>query len=207
MVVFCDLRGFTAFAGNAEPDEVMGLLQEYYEALGAIITKYEATLTCFMADGLMLLLNAPMPRPEPALLGVRMVLEMQAAVQDLITRWRARGHAIGFGAGLAKGTATVGRIGYEGRLDYTAIGTVVNLASRLCASAEDGQILIDPAAAAEIRHSMPLAALGTRALRGFAEPVAVFSVTQCDPDSASLHAQSSRAAPTFITSEPATPPR
>jgi class 3 adenylate cyclase len=82
VVVFCDLRGFTAFAGTAEPDEVMGLLQEYYETLGAIITKYEATLTCFMADGLMLLLNAPVPRPEPALLGVRMVLEMQAAVQE-----------------------------------------------------------------------------------------------------------------------------
>lgn len=206
VVVFCDLRGFTAFAGNAEPDEVMGLLQEYYEALGAIITKYEATLTCFMADGLMLLLNAPMPRPEPALLGVRMVLEMQAAVQELIVRWQARGYAIGFGVGLAKGTATVGRIGYEGRLDYTAIGTVVNLASRLCASAEDGQILIDPAAAAEIRHSVPLAAMGTRALRGFAEPVAVFSVTQHDPHSASLHAPPPRAAPA-LTSEPATPSR
>jgi adenylate cyclase len=207
VVIFCDLRGFTSFAGNADADEVMGLLQEYYEALGAIITKYEATLTCFMADGLMLLLNAPVPRPEPALLAVRMVLEMQAAVQDLIVRWRARGYAIGFGVGLAKGTATVGRIGYEGRLDYTAIGTVVNLASRLCASAEDGQTLIDPAAAADIRHSMPLAALGTRALRGFAEPVAVFSVTQHDPHSASLHAPSPRAAPAFITSEPATPPQ
>jgi class 3 adenylate cyclase len=207
VVVFCDLRGFTAFAGNADADEVMGLLQEYYEALGAIITKYEATLTCFMADGLMLLLNAPMPRPEPALLGVRMVLEMQAAVRDLIVRWRARGYAIGFGVGLAKGTATVGRIGYEGRVDYTAIGTVVNLASRLCASAEDGQILIDPAAAAEIRHSVPLAALGTRTLRGFAEPIAVFSVTQHDPSSASLHTPSPRADPAFITSEPATSPR
>jgi class 3 adenylate cyclase len=178
VVVFCDLRGFTGFAGKAE---VMGLLQEYYEALGAIITRYEATLTCFMADGLMLLLNAPVPRPEPALLGVRMVLEMQVAVQDLIVRWRARGYAIGFGVGLAKGTATVGRIGYEGRLDYTAIGSVVNLASRLCASAEDGQIVIDPAAAADIRHSVPLVALGTRTLRGFAEPVAVFSVTGHDP--------------------------
>jgi adenylate cyclase len=207
VIVFCDLRGFTSFAGNADADEVMGLLQEYYEALGAIITKYEATLTCFMADGLMLLLNAPVPRPEPAMLAVRMVLEMQAAVQDLIVPWRARGYAIGFGVGLAKGTATVGRIGYEGRLDYTAIGTVVNLASRLCASAEDGQILIDPAAAAEIRHSVPLGALGTRALRGFAEPVAVFSVTQHDPHSASLHAPPPRAAPAFITSEPATPPR
>jgi adenylate cyclase len=188
VVVFCDLRGFTAFAGNAGPDEVMGLLQEYYETLGAIITKYEATLTCFMADGLMLLLNAPVPRPEPALLGVRMVLEMQAAVQDLISRWRARGYAIGFGAGLAKGTATVGRIGYEGRLDYTAIGSVVNLASRLCASAEDGQILIDPAAAAEIGHAVPLVALGTRMVRGFAEAIAVFSVAEHDGDLISLPA-------------------
>jgi class 3 adenylate cyclase len=176
VVVFCDLRGFTAFSGHAGPDEVMGLLQEYYEVLGAIITKHEATLTCFMADGLMLLLNAPVPRPEPTLLGVRMVLEMQAAVQELIVRWRARRYAIGFGVGLAKGTATVGRIGYEGRLDYTAIGTVVNLASRLCASAEDGQILIDPAAAAEIRHSVPLVAVGTRTLRGFAEAIPVFTV-------------------------------
>jgi adenylate cyclase len=190
VVIFCDLRGFTAFAGNAEPDEVMGLLQEYYGALGAIITKYEATLTCFMADGLMLLLNAPMPRPEPTLLGVRMVLEMQAAVQDLIVRWRARGYAIGFGVGLAKGPATVGRIGYEGRLDYTAIGSVVNLASRLCASAEDGQFLIDPEAAADIRHSAPLVAVGTRTLRGFAEAIPVFTV---EPGNGHLAAPSAMA--------------
>jgi adenylate cyclase len=202
VVVFCDLRGFTAFAGNAGPDEVMGLLQEYYETLGAIITSYEATLTCFMADGLMLLLNAPVPRPEPAVLGARMVLEMQAAVQELIHRWRARGYAIGFGVGLAKGTATVGRIGYEGRLDYTAIGSVVNLASRLCASAEDGQILIDPAAAAEIRQSVPLVALGTRMLRGFAEAVAVFSVAEHDRDSASLPPGLPSATPALVTSAP-----
>jgi adenylate cyclase len=194
VVVFCDLRGFTAFAGNAEADEVMGLLQEYYEALGAIITKYEATLTCFMADGLMLLLNAPVPRPEPTLLGARMVLEMQAAVQDLIVRWRARGYAIGFGVGLAKGTATVGRIGYEGRLDYTAIGTVVNLASRLCAAAEDGQFLIDPAAAAEIRHSLPLVALGTRTLRGFAEAIPVFTIEPGDGRPTTLSAMSEQSA-------------
>jgi adenylate cyclase len=185
----------------------MGLLQEYYEALGAIITKYEATLTCFMADGLMLLLNAPVPRPEPALLGVRMVLEMQAAVQDMIVRWRARGYAIGFGVGLAKGTATVGRIGYEGRLDYTAIGSVVNLASRLCASAEDGQILIDPAAAAEIAHAVPLVALGTRMLRGFAEAVAVFSVAEHDRDLMLLPAGLPHAAPALVTSAPPLPLR
>jgi adenylate cyclase len=194
VVVFCDLRGFTAFAGNAEADEVMGLLQEYYEALGAIITKYEATLTCFMADGLMLLLNAPVPRPEPTLLGARMVLEMQAAVQDLIVRWRARGYTIGFGVGLATGTATVGRIGYEGRLDYTAIGTVVNLASRLCASAEDGQILIDPAAAAEIRHSLPLVAVGTRTLRGFAEAIPVFTIEPGNGGLTTLSAMSEQSA-------------
>ncbi len=194
VVVFCDLRGFTAFSGNAGPDEVMSLLQEYYEVLGAIVTKYEATLTCFMADGLMLLLNAPVPRPEPTLLGVRMVLEMQAAVHDLILRWRARSYAIGFGVGLAKGTATVGRIGYEGRLDYTAIGTVVNLASRLCASAEDGQILIDPAAAAEIQSKMPLVALGTRTLRGFAEAIPVFTVPSGDRGRTALSAMSERSA-------------
>jgi len=194
VVIFCDLRGFTAFAGNVEADEVMGLLQEYYEALGAIITKYEATLTCFLADGLMLLLNAPVPRPEPTLLGARMVLEMQAAVQELIVRWRARGYAIGFGVGLAKGTATVGRIGYEGRLDYTAIGTVVNLASRLCAAAEDGQFLIDPAAAAEIRHSLPLVALGTRTLRGFAQAIPVFTIEPGDGGLTALSAMSEQSA-------------
>jgi len=194
VVIFCDLRGFTAFAGNVEADEVMGLLQEYYEALGAIITKYEATLTCFLADGLMLLLNAPVPRPEPTLLGARMVLEMQAAVQELIVRWRARGYAIGFGVGLAKGTATVGRIGYEGRLDYTAIGTVVNLAARLCAVAEDGQFLIDPAAAAEIRHSLPLVALGTRTLRGFAEAIPVFAIEPGDGGLTALSAMSEQSA-------------
>jgi adenylate cyclase len=176
VVIFCDLRGFTSFSGVAEPEEVMGLLQEYYEALGAIITRYEATLTCFMGDGLMLLLNAPVPCPEPALRGVRMAAEMQSSVQSLMTGWRARGHAVGFGVGLAKGPATVGRIGYEGRNDYTAIGNVVNLASRICAAAEDGQILIDAAAAAEVGDGFGLTPLGTRPLRGFAEAVPVFSV-------------------------------
>jgi class 3 adenylate cyclase len=181
-VIFCDLRGFTGFSDAAAPEEVMGLLQEYYEALGAIITRYEATLTCFMADGLMLLLNAPVPCPEPALRAVHMALDMQAAVQALIVGWRARGYTIGFGIGLAKGPATVGRIGYEGRTDYTAIGSIVNLASRMCASAEDGQILIDPMAAAEVSDAIALVPLGTRPLRGFADAVPVFSVRERDPD-------------------------
>src|SRR4029077_7154443 len=178
VVIFCDLRGFTGFSGAVAPEEVMGLLQEYYEALGAIITRYEATLTCFMADGLMLLLNAPVPRPEPAMRGLRLALDMQASVQAMIAGWRARGDTIGFGVGLAKGPATVGRIGYEGRSDYTAIGNVVNLAARLCGAAEDGQILIDAVAAAEIDDSFSLVSLGTRSLRGFSEAVPVFSIAQ-----------------------------
>jgi len=188
VVIFCDLRGFTGFSGAARPEEVMGLLQEYYEALGEIITRYEATLTCFMADGLMLLLNAPLPCPEPALRGVHMALDMQAAVQALIVGWRARGYTIGFGIGLAKGPATVGRIGYEGRTDYTAIGSNVNLAQRMCASAEDGQILIDPTAAAEVGDAVALTPLGTRPLRGFADAVPVFSVKLFDRGVVSLPA-------------------
>jgi adenylate cyclase len=188
VVIFCDLRGFTSFSGAAGPEEVMGVLREYYEALGAIITRYEATLTCFMGDGLMLLLNAPMPCPEPAMRALRMALEMQAAVQALIDRWRVHGHSIGFGVGLAKGPATVGRIGYEGRHEYTAIGSIVNLASRICATAEDGQILIDATVAAEVGEAVALAPLGAHTLRGFAEAVPVFSVRERDPNLTTLHA-------------------
>jgi len=176
VVVFCDLRGFTGFSGAASPEEVMGLLQAYYEALGAIITRYEATLTCFMGDGVMLLVNAPVPCPNPALHAVRMAAEMQHSVQSLMNGWRERGHTIGFGVGLAKGPATVGRIGYEGRSDYTAIGNVVNLASRICAAAEDGQILVDAMVAAEVGSALALTPLGIRQLRGFAEGAAVFAV-------------------------------
>jgi adenylate cyclase len=186
VVIFCDLRGFTGFSDRVEPEEVIGVLQQYYEALGAIITRYEATLTCFMADGLMLLLNAPMSCPEPALRGVRMAVEMRAVVQELIARWRARGHPIGFGVGLAKGPATVGRIGYEGRTDYTAIGSTVNLAARMCASAEDGEILVNAAAASEVGEAVSLTALGVRSLRGFAEAVPVFAVSE--PDRAAVAA-------------------
>jgi class 3 adenylate cyclase len=188
VAIFCDLRGFTSFSHAAKPEEMMGLVQEYYEALGTIITRYEATLTCFMGDGLMLLVNAPVPCPDPALRGVRMATEMQAAVQPLMSGWRARGHAIGFGMGLAKGPAIVGRIGYEGRSDYTAIGNVVNLASRICGAAEDGQILMDAAVAAEIGDALPLVPLGSRMLRGLTEPVSVFSAGPADPNLTKLPA-------------------
>src|SRR5262249_5977558 len=189
VAIFCDLRGFTSFSHAARPEEMIGLVQEYYEALGAIITRYEATLTCFMGDGLMLLLNAPVPCPEPAIRGVRMAIEMQASIQALMAGWRARGHAIGFGIGLAKGPVIVGRIGYEGRSDYTAIGNVVNLASRICGAAEDGQILLDAVIAAAIGGDLPSLPLGGRVLRGFAEAVPGVAVTQAaHPTSAVLAA-------------------
>jgi class 3 adenylate cyclase len=179
VVVFCDLRNFTAFSAKAAPDEIMALLADYYEALGAVITRFEATLTSFSGDGLMMLLNAPVPcSDEPALRAVRMAIELQRAMHALIVGWRERGYAIGFGVGMAKGEATVGRIGYESRLDYTAIGSVTILASRLCSAAADGQILVDEIAAAGVAEVVALTALGTRTLKGFDDAIAVFEVTR-----------------------------
>ena len=176
VAVFCDLRGFTAFSAHAEPEDIMQVLAEYYEALGAIITRHEATLTSFSADGLMVLVNAPVQCAEPALRAVEMAIEMQDAVQRLIPSWRRRGPALGFGIGLAMGWATVGRIGYESRVDYTAIGHVVNLASRLCSSADDQQILVDHFVADAVGIKFPMTALGTRDLKGFDEQVCVYDV-------------------------------
>ena len=127
-------------------------------------------------DGVMILVNAPVPCPDPALRAARMAIDMQAAVQLLVTAWRARGHVLGFGVGMAMGLATVGRIGSDSRLDYTAIGTVTNLASRLCDEAQDGQILVDRNAAEALADGVPLQSLGTRRLKGFDDPVAVFAV-------------------------------
>jgi class 3 adenylate cyclase len=180
VVVFCDLRGFTAFSASSGPEEIMQVLGDYYEALGSIITRYEATLTSFSGDGLMVLVNAPVPCAEPALRAVEMATEMQKVVQSLVAGWRSRGYKIGFGVGLAMGRATVGRIGYESRVEYTAIGNVVNLASRLCSSAEDEQILIDSALAEAVRDKLPLVALGTRRFKGFDKELAVYSAGSRD---------------------------
>jgi len=180
VAVFCDLRGFTAFSSRAAPEEVMNILSEYYEALGRVITQHEATLTSFSGDGLMVLVNAPVPVAEPATRAIDMAVEMQRTVQDLVLGWRGRGYRIGFGVGLAMGTATVGRIGYENRFDYTAIGPAVNLAARLCASAADGEILVDVAAAEAARGKRILAPLGTRPIKGYDEEIAVFGIVRDD---------------------------
>jgi adenylate cyclase len=176
VVVFCDLRGFTAFSSGAEPEEIMRVLADYYQVLGSIVSRYEATVTNFSADGLMVLVNAPVPCTEPALRAVDMAIAMQDEIQRLIRGWRERGYSIGFGIGLAMGWATVGRIGYEGRHDYTAIGNVVNLASRLCSSAADEQILVDSTAAQAVMAKIALIALGPRRLKGYDKEVTAYKV-------------------------------
>jgi adenylate cyclase len=181
VAVFCDLRGFTAFTARAEPEEIVKVLGDYYRALGAVITRYQATLTNFSADGLMVLVNAPVPCPEPALHAAKMAIDMREAVRELGIGWRDRGFDIGFGMGMAMGWATVGRIGYEGRVDYTAIGNAVNLASRLCSTAEDQQILCDQVVAQAVSAGLPVVALGTRQLKGYDRQVPVYALALQSP--------------------------
>jgi adenylate cyclase len=176
-VIFCDLRGFTSFSAGAAPDEVMSVLSEYYEELGKVITRFGATLTSFTGDGLMVLINAPVPVEDPALQAVDLAVAMQRSVQRLVVAWRALGYRVGFGVGLASGSATVGRIGYESRFDYTAIGSVVNLAARLCASAADREILMNEEIAAGVGERRTVKALGTRTLKGYEEAVPVFGIS------------------------------
>ena len=177
IVIFCDLRGFTSFSAGAAPEEVMGVLSEYYEALGRIITRFGATLTSFTGDGLMVLVNAPVSVEEPALKAVDMSVEMQKSVQELIFGWRSRGYQVGFGVGLAGGSATVGRIGYESRFDYTAIGDVVNLAAHLCEAAADREILLDAKVAEGVGGKRAVNGLGTRQLKGYDEAIPVFGIS------------------------------
>jgi len=132
VVVFCDLRGYTAFAETGEPEEVWTVLREFHAAVGPLVTRFEGTLDHFSGDGLMVYFNDPLPCPDPAERAVRMAVEMRAVVSELMLAWRRRGFDLGFGIGVAQGYATLGRIGFEERVDYTAIGTVTNLAARLC---------------------------------------------------------------------------
>lgn len=181
VVLFCDLRGFTPFSVGARPDEVMSVLSAYYEALGRVINEFAATLISFTGDGLMVLVNAPVPVDDPDLRAVDMAVEMQNAVQRLIADWRERGYRLGFGVGLASGEATVGRIGYENRFDYTAIGSVVNLAARLCATARDREILCDAAVHAAVGARRSLVLHGSLPIKGYADPQPVFGLEQAEP--------------------------
>jgi adenylate cyclase len=180
VAIFGDLRNFTGFSARAEPDAVMAVLAEYYQAVGAVITRHEATLIRLAGDGMMVLLNAPVACENPAHRGLRLAIDMQEAVQSLANGWRAKGYGMGFGVGIAMGPATVGTVGYEGRLDYTAIGSVVNLASRLCSSANDAQILVDAVIAERVKDSVALVPLGKRMIKGYDHALQVFTVAHGD---------------------------
>jgi adenylate cyclase len=171
-VLFCDLRGFTAFSEVAEPEEVIKVLGEYHAAAGKLIEHFEGTLERFLGDGLMVLFNDPVPCPDPAVRAVRLAVGLRSAIDELGLEWRKRGHNLGFGVGISYGYATLGRIGFEGRLDYTAIGTVVNQAARLCGEAKPGEILLTQRAVSAAEDVIEVEPLGELALRGLRQPVA-----------------------------------
>ncbi len=175
-VVFCDLRGFTAFAETAEPEEVLGILRQYHDAMGELISRFQGTLEHFSGDGVMVFFNDPLPVADPARRAVRMAVAMRERAGELSQHWRKRGHQLGFGVGIAMGYATLGTIGFEGRLDYGAIGTVTNLASRLCDEARPGQILVSQRVYADVEEDAELEPVGELLLKGFARPVAAFNV-------------------------------
>jgi adenylate cyclase len=175
-VVFCDLRGFTAFAESAEPEEVIAILRDYYGALGGLIDKFEGTVERFAGDGIMVLFNDPLPCEAPWARAVQMAAAMRDGVAKLAANWRTRGHDLGFGIGIAHGFATLGCIGFEGRLQYSATGTVANLASRLCDQAQNGQILVDAKVRAEVEALAELESIGELDLKGFRRPVTAFNV-------------------------------
>jgi adenylate cyclase len=176
VVVFVDLRGFTAFAETAEPEEVMSVLREYHAAMGEAILAHEGTLERFTGDGMMIFFNDPVVVADPQARAVRMALAMRQAVEILTARWRKLGHELDFGVGIAQGYATIGAIGFEGRLDYGAIGTVTNLAARLCGEARPGQILVSRRLYGAIDTLVDAEPVGELSLKGFAKPVTAFNV-------------------------------
>ncbi|NVO15040.1 MAG: response regulator [Rhodoplanes sp.] len=173
-VVCCDLRGFTVLTETSEPEDVMAVLREYHETVGELIFRREGTLERFAGDGVMVIFNDPLPCPDHAARGVRLALEMRDAMAQLGEAWRKRGHEIGFGASVALGYATLGEIGFDRRREYTAIGSVVSLAHRLCAAARPGQVLISQRVLAEVEADCEVAAIGALELKGFQRPVPAY---------------------------------
>ena len=174
--LFCDLRGFTGFSESSDPEDVMALLREYHAAIGGIINKYGGTLERYAGDGVMVVFNDPIPVDSPALQAVLMAIDMRAAIGGLIEKWRKLGHDIGFGIGIAHGFATLGTIGFEGRFDYAAIGTVSNVASRLCDEAKPGQILISPRVLMAVADAISVEPVGEFKLKGISRPLATYNV-------------------------------
>ena len=175
-VLFCDLRGFTNFTETSEPEEVMAVLRDYHENLGELIFRYEGTLERFLGDGIMIVFNDPIPCVDHTERAIRLALDMRERVNELGTQWRRKGHELGFGIGIATGFATVGQIGFQERREYTAIGSVINLASRLCDEAATGQIVIPARVLASVEQSVKVKALGELTLKGFDKPLAAYDV-------------------------------
>lgn len=180
-VVFCDLRGFTAFSEIGDPEEVMGVLQEYHAAMGDLIFRFDGTLERFTGDGLMVFFNDPLPCDKPAHKAVRMAMAMRTAVSELSRGWKKRGYELGFGVGIDKGYATLGKIGFEGRFDYAAIGTVTNLASRLCDEAGNQQILISQRVHAAVDDMAEVEFVGEMSLKGLHRAITVYNVLGSAP--------------------------
>ena len=176
VVVFCDLRGYTAFTETAEPEEVLDFLREYHGALGPLVSQFEGTLDQFSGDGIMVFFNDPVPIPDPAERAVKMAVAMREAASSLAAAWRMRGRELGFGAGIAQGYATLGQIGFSERSGYTAIGTVCNVAARLCGEAKDGQILLGQRVNVALKGSIATEQVGALALKGLTQPVVAYNV-------------------------------
>jgi adenylate cyclase len=174
--LFCDLRGFTGFSESSDPEDVMALLRDYHAAIGDIINKYGGTLERYAGDGVMVVFNDPIPVDNPARQTVLMAIDMRTAIGELIEKWRKLGHDIGFGIGIAHGFATLGTIGFEGRFDYAAIGTVSNVASRLCDEAKPGQILISPRVLMAVEKDITVEPVGDFALKGIRRPLTAYNV-------------------------------
>jgi GAF domain-containing protein len=174
--LFCDLRGFTGFSESSDPEDVMALLRDYHSAVGEIVIKYGGTLERYAGDGIMVILNDPVPVENPALQAVLMALDMRAAIGGMIEKWRDLGHDLGFGIGIAHGFATLGTIGFEGRRDYAAIGTVSNVASRLCDEAKPSQILISPRVRQAVEKAVTVEPVGEFALKGLRRPMMTYNV-------------------------------
>jgi class 3 adenylate cyclase len=175
-VFFCDLRGFTAFAGRVEPEEVLAVLNDYYEAIGTQLQKFEATVGSFAGDGIMAYLNDPNPCERPATRVIEMALGLKDPMDDLCEEWERHGYELGYGIGIAFGHATLGIIGFDGRNDYTPLGTVVNLAARLCDEASNRQCLIDRHTNAAVGDAFETQRFADLALKGFSSPVATYEV-------------------------------
>jgi class 3 adenylate cyclase/CheY-like chemotaxis protein len=175
-VLFCDLRGFTAFTESSEPEEVIHVLHEFHEVLGVLIDRYEGTLERFAGDGILTLFNDPLPCPDHTERALKMALEMRENIGELTLLWRKRGHDLGFGIGMALGFATLGRIGFERRYDYAAVGSVTNLASRLCDEAKAGQILIDQRIRNAMDERIKVKNLQPLTLKGFRRPMDAYEL-------------------------------